>query len=52
MKKYYPELDKVSDVLECIPHSQSQAVAKAIRVCNDVGANKVSKVCAILKVIL
>ncbi|WP_313659687.1 hypothetical protein [Acinetobacter variabilis] len=52
MKKHYPELEKVSDVLECIPHSQSQAVAKAIRVCNDIETDNVSKVCAVLKVIL
>jgi len=52
MKKHYPELEKVSDVLECIPHRQSQAVAKAIRVCNDVKTDNVSKVCAVLKVIL
>ncbi|SSP01763.1 Uncharacterised protein [Acinetobacter baumannii] len=52
MKKHYPELEKVSDVLECIPHRQSQSVAKAIRVCNDVETDTVSKVCAVLKVIL
>ncbi|MDQ8937129.1 hypothetical protein [Acinetobacter rudis] len=35
MKKHYPELDTVSQVLEVIPHRQCQSVANAIRVCND-----------------
>jgi len=52
MKKYYPELESVSDVLECIPHHQTQSIANAIRVCNDMDSDNVTKVCAVLKVIL
>ena len=52
MKKHYPELETFSEVLECIPHSQSQAVANAIRVCNDVETDNITKDCAVLKVIL
>lgn len=52
MKKHYPELESVSDILEKIPHHQSRSIAKAIRVCNDVEASHVSKVCAVLEVIL
>lgn len=36
MKKYYRKLEKVSNVLEYIPHSHSQGLATAIRVCNDI----------------
>ena len=52
MKKYYPELESVSDVLECIPHHQTQSIANAIRVCNDMDSDNGTKVCAVLKVIL
>lgn len=52
MTKHYPELDTVSEVLECIPHHRSQALANAIRVCNEVETGSVTKVCAVLKIIL
>lgn len=52
MKKHYPELEVITDVLEKIPHRQSHSLANAIRVCNDVQASHVSKVCAVLEVIL
>ena len=51
-QKYYPELEAVSDVLECIPHHQTQSIANAIRVCNDMDSDNVTKVCEVLKVIL
>ena len=35
MKKYYPELDTVSNFLDVIPHPQCKSIANAIRVCND-----------------
>lgn len=52
MTKYYPELDHVSDVLECIPHPKTEAIAKAIRTCNDDEVETIKKVCSILKVVL
>ncbi|MBF7687701.1 hypothetical protein [Acinetobacter rathckeae] len=52
MTKYYPELDHVSEVLECIPHPKTDAIAKAIRTCNDDEVETIKKVCSILKVIL
>lgn len=52
MTKHYPELDTVSEVLECIPHHRSQSLANAIRVCNEVETGSVTKACAVLKIIL
>nr|WP_092749322.1 hypothetical protein [Acinetobacter boissieri] len=46
MTKYYPELDHVSDVLKCIPHPKAEAIAKAIRTCNDDEVETIQKVCS------
>lgn len=35
MKKYFHELDIVSDILDLVPHPQIQSIAHVICVCND-----------------
>ena len=35
MKKYFPELDTISDILATIPHPQIQSIAHTICMCND-----------------
>lgn len=52
MKKYYPELDTVPDVLEVIPHPQCKSIAHAIRVCNDQDQHIVAKLHAVASVLL
>ncbi|CAM9212235.1 hypothetical protein [Acinetobacter pseudolwoffii] len=52
MKKYYPELDTVSDFIDYIPHSKSKSIAKAIRTCNDKDAHNVEKLQVILGVFI
>ena len=52
MKKYYPELDTVSQVIEVIPHPQCKSIAKAIRVCNDKKTDLPTKLCAVALVFI
>ncbi|WP_171334169.1 hypothetical protein [Acinetobacter sp. CFCC 10889] len=52
MKKYYPELDTFSDVIERIPHPQCKPIAHAIRVCNDQDTPVVAKLHAITLALL
>lgn len=52
MKKYYPELDTISDFIDYIPHSKSKSIAKAIRTCNDKDAHNVEKLQVILSVFI
>ncbi|MEN8336105.1 hypothetical protein ABFP06_17195 [Acinetobacter pittii] len=35
MKKCFPELDTISDILATIPHPQIQSIAHTICMCND-----------------
>ena len=52
LKKYYPELDVVSDFIDYIPHSKSKFIAKAIRTCNDRDAHNIEKLQVILGVFI
>lgn len=52
MKKYYPQLDAGSDVLNEIPHPKCQSIAKAIRVCNKPDEHIVNKLRAVALVLL
>lgn len=52
MKKYYPELDTVSDVIEVLPHPQCKSIAHAIRVCNDQEQHIVTKLHAVALALL
>jgi len=47
MKKHYPELDTLSQVIEVLPHPQCKSIAKAIRVCNDKKTDLPTKLCAV-----
>lgn len=47
MKKHYPELDTLSQVIEVLPHPQCKSIAKAIRVCNDQKTDLPTKLCAV-----
>lgn len=52
MKKHYPDLEHVSDVLDLVPSRQVRSVCKAMRVCNDTEASHIAKVCAVLEVLI
>lgn len=52
MKKHYPDLDHVSDVLDLVPSRQVRSVSRAMRVCNDTQASNVAKLCAVLEVLI
>jgi len=47
MKKHYPELDTLSQVIEVLQHPQCKSIAKAIRVCNDKKTDLPTKLCAV-----
>ncbi|HDI2995713.1 hypothetical protein OHW01_12205 [Acinetobacter baumannii] len=52
MKKYFPELDIVSDILDLVPHPQIQSIAHAIRVCNDEDTHFITKLRAVVGVMI
>ncbi|MCU4442130.1 hypothetical protein ABFP06_17190 [Acinetobacter pittii] len=52
MKKYFPELDTVSDILTSIPHPQIQSIAYAIRICNDQDTHVFAKLHAVVGVMI
>ncbi|MDY6457140.1 hypothetical protein SKM57_08790 [Acinetobacter faecalis] len=52
MKKHYPDLDHVSDVLDLVPSRQVRSVSRAMRVCNDTQASNVAKLCAVLEALI
>ncbi len=52
MKKHYPELDTLSQVIEVLPHPQCKSIAKAIRVCNDKKTDLSTKLCAVALVFI
>ncbi|ENV34285.1 hypothetical protein [Acinetobacter gerneri] len=52
MKKYYPELESVSKVIEILPHPQCKSIAKAIRVCNDKKTDLTTKLCTVALVFI
>ena len=52
MKKYYPELDAVSDFVEVIPYPQCKSIANAIRICNDQDTDIVEKLRAVVLALL
>lgn len=43
MKKYFPELDTVSDILDSFPYPQVQSIAPAIHIYNDQYTNVFTK---------
>ena len=51
MKKHYPELEHVSDVLDLVPSRQVRSVSRAMRVCNDTKSSDIAKLCAVLEVL-
>lgn len=52
MKKYFPELDTVSDILASFPHPQIQSIAHAIRICNDQDTHVLTKLHAVVGVMI
>lgn len=52
MKKYFPELDIVSDILELVPHPQIQSIAHAFRICNDQDTHVLTKLHAVVEVMI
>ncbi|WP_421833450.1 hypothetical protein [Acinetobacter baumannii] len=52
MKKYFPELDIVSDILDLLPLPQIQSIAYAIRVCNDEDTHIITKLHAVVGVMI
>ncbi|MCT9183621.1 hypothetical protein KTH77_14940 [Acinetobacter baumannii] len=52
MKKYFPELDTVSDILASIPHPQIQSIAYALRICNDQDTHVLAKLHAVVGVMI
>ena len=52
MKTYYPEVEKVCDVMHKIPHPKSQALAQSIRTCNTIDSTHKEKAAALLVAVL
>ena len=52
MKKYFPELDTVSDILASVPYPQIQSIAHAIRVCNDQDSHFITKIHAVTRIMI
>ena len=48
MKKHYPELEKVCEVMDNIPHPKCQNLANSIRTCNSIDASHQEKAAAVL----
>ena len=48
MKHHYPELERVCEVMDNIPHAKCQNLANSIRTCNSVKASYQEKTAAVL----
>ena len=48
MKKHYPELEQVCEVMDNIPHPKCQNLANSIRTCNSIDASYQEKAAAVL----
>ena len=48
MKKHYPELERLCEVMDRIPHPKCQNLANSIRTCNTTNASHQEKAAAVL----
>ena len=46
MKHHYPELERVCEVMDNIPHAKCQNLANSIRTCNTIKASYQEKAAA------
>ena len=48
MKKHYPELEQLCELMDRIPHPKCQNLANSIRTCNRIDASYQEKAAAVL----